>query len=40
MNIITFVFYAGLALFFFGVGFPFLKIIIGICALVLAVKSI
>lgn len=39
-KIVTIVFYAGLALFFFGVGFPFLEIIIGICAAILAIVQL
>ena len=36
-KIVAIVFYVGLALFFLGVGVPFLEIIIGLCALVLAI---
>lgn len=39
-KIVTFIFYAALALFFFGVAIPFLEIIIGICALVLAILTV
>jgi len=39
-KIVTIVFYVGLALFFFGISFPFLEIIIGICALILAVLGL
>jgi len=37
VKIVTVLFYAGLAMFFLGVGVPFLEIIIGLCALVLAI---
>jgi hypothetical protein len=40
VRIVTVVFYVGLALFFLGVGVPFLEIIIGLCALVLAIVHI
>ena len=39
-KIATVLFYAGLALFFFGIAFPYLEIIIGICALVLLVSTL
>lgn len=40
LKIVTIVFYAGLALFFFGVGFPFLEFILGICAAILAIAQL
>lgn len=40
MKVVSFIFYAGLALFFFGVAFPALKIIIAICALVIAISHV
>jgi hypothetical protein len=40
VKIATVLFYAGLALFFFGIGFPYLEIIIGICALVLLIGTL
>jgi hypothetical protein len=40
LKIVTIVFYAGLALFFFGVGFPFLEIILGIAAAILAIAHL
>jgi hypothetical protein len=40
MNIITFLFYAGLFCFFAGIGIPYLELIIAVCAIVLAAKSI
>jgi len=38
-KVITIIFYAGLALFFFGVAFPYLEVILGICALALCIRS-
>lgn len=40
MNIIAFLFYAGIFCLMFGIGVPYLEIVVGICALVLAIKSI
>jgi hypothetical protein len=40
MNIITFLFYAALACLYLGIGLPYLELVAGVCALVLAVKSI
>jgi hypothetical protein len=40
MNIIAFLFYAGLFCFFAGIGVPYLEFIIAVCALVLAIKSV
>ncbi len=40
IKIVTIVFYAGLALFFFHVAFPFLNIILGVCAIVLLIVSL
>jgi hypothetical protein len=37
IKIVTIIFYAGIALWAFGVGFPFLMVIIGICAAILAI---
>ena len=37
LKIVNIVFYAGIALWAFGVAFPFLMIIIGVCALILAI---
>ena len=38
-KVVTVIFYAALALFFFGVGIPFLEVVIGVCALVLAILA-
>jgi hypothetical protein len=38
-KVITVIFYASLALFLFGVGVPFLEVVIGVCALVLAILA-
>ena len=38
-KVVTVIFYAALALFFLGVGFPFLEVVIGVCALVLAILA-
>jgi hypothetical protein len=40
MKIITAVFYLGLALFIFHVGFPYLELLIGISALVIGVLTL
>jgi hypothetical protein len=40
MNIITFLFYAGCALFFLGIAVPYLEIVTGVCALIIAAKSL
>ena len=38
-KIVTIVFYAALALWAFGVAFPWLMMIIGVCAVILAVLA-
>ena len=40
MQIVAFLFYLMIALQAFGIGFPFLAIILGVCAAILAVKSL
>lgn len=40
MRVVVFLFYAALALLYFGIGFPYLEIIIGLCALILAVSAL
>jgi hypothetical protein len=40
MNIVTFIFYAGLFCFFAGIGVPYLELAIAVCAFILAIKSI
>jgi hypothetical protein len=40
MNIVSFVFYAGLFCFFAGIGIPYLELIVAVAALILAIKSI
>ena len=37
IKIVTILFYALLALFFFSVGFPYLELILGILAVILAI---
>lgn len=39
IKIITVVFYAAIALWAFGVAFPWLMLIIGICAAILAIAN-
>jgi len=40
IKIVTLIWYIGLALFFFGIGFPFLEIILGLCACVFVVVTL
>lgn len=40
LKIVTIVFWVLLALFFFGIAFPFLKIILGTCAAILAIAHL
>jgi hypothetical protein len=38
-KVVTVIFYAALALFFFGAGIPFLEVVIGVCALILGILA-
>ena len=40
MNVIAFLFYAALAVIFLGLAIPYAELVAGICALVLAIKSL
>jgi hypothetical protein len=40
MNVISFLFFAGCACIFLGIGIPYVEPITGICAAVIAIKSL
>jgi hypothetical protein len=40
MNIITFLFFAGVACIFLGIGVPYVELVAGICAAIIAIKSL
>jgi hypothetical protein len=40
IKIVTLIWYFGLALFFFGIGFPYLEIILALCACIFVVVNL